>query len=175
MLMLISEGKNNFEKFLRNSCLRKKIKKLFLIFNKGGYQYSFKIASLSISILHCDPVGSGMKNYAQTHFEKMRNLHAAGLINRSMKSLATEIHEIHELDRLSLFAFPLSGSVHQNAPTGYQRDAVQLTAQMGQIWLWEHLFKVLKIYNMCKFHCLATFFWSEPEVTKKNSFITICR
>ena len=61
-----------------------------------------------------------------------------------MKSLATEIHEIHELDRLSLFAFPLSGSVHQNAPKGYQRDAIQLTAQMGQIWLWEHLFKVFK-------------------------------
>lgn len=109
--------------------------------NQGGYQYSFKISSISITLLHCDPIGNNMRDFANSHFESMRQFHASGLINRTMKDISDSIHQMDQLDRLVLFAFPLSGSVQQTGTSGYQREAIQIQAQMGQMWLWEHLYK----------------------------------
>ena len=69
-----------------------------------------------------------MKEAAAAHFESMKQFHAQGLINRPMSEIKTELHKMHQLDRLVLFAFPLSGSVQQSGPAGYQRDAIQLQA-----------------------------------------------
>jgi autophagy-related protein 2 len=109
--------------------------------NYGGYQYSFKVSSLSITVLHNDPVSDfKMREMAQEHFEKMRELQSFGLVNRTMGDIASEIHNMSKSDRLTIFAFPLSGSVQQSGLTGYQREALQLHAQMGQLWIWEHLY-----------------------------------
>lgn len=58
-----------------------------------------------------------------------------------MKDIAESIHEMGNLDRLVLFAFPISGSVEQTGSGGYQKEAIQLHGQLGQIWIWEHLYK----------------------------------
>lgn len=108
--------------------------------NYGGYQYSFKFSSLSLTILHNDPV-SDLREMASEHFEKMREFQHFGLVNRSMGEIAAEIHLMSQSDRLTIFVFPLSGSVQQTGMSGYQREALQLHAQMGQLWIWEHLFK----------------------------------
>ena len=76
-----------------------------------------------------------MREFANLHFESMRQFHAEGLINRTMKDIADSIHAMDQLDRLVLFAFPFSGSVQQTGPAGYQRDAIQLQVELKIIFL----------------------------------------
>ena len=105
--------------------------------NMGGYQYSFKLSSVSICCLHNDPTDS-LADISRDYFAKMREFNFSGLISRKIKDLSSELHQIIKKDRLLVFAYPISGSVNQGS--AYQREELQMNLQFGQMWLWEHLY-----------------------------------
>ena len=77
----------------------------------GGFQYSFKLSSISVCILHSDPASAdSLVTQSRDYFEKMKTFSFSGLTSRRIKDLANELHSMMERDRLLLFAFPISGS-----------------------------------------------------------------
>ena len=77
----------------------------------GGFQYSFKLSSISVCILHSDPASAdSLVTQSRDYFEKMKTFSFSGLTSRRIKDLAHELHSMMERDRLLLFAFPISGS-----------------------------------------------------------------
>ena len=103
----------------------------------GGFQYAFKLSSVSVCILHSDPAHTAEHvDAARDYFDQMRKFSFSGLTSRRIKDLAADLHEMMSRDRLLLFAFPITGSVNQSVST----DDMHINLQIGQMWLWESLY-----------------------------------
>ena len=78
----------------------------------GGFQYSFKLSSVSVCILHSDPASADqLVTQSRDYFDKMKTFSFSGLTSRRIKDLAADLHEMMSRDRLLLFAFPITGGL----------------------------------------------------------------